>query len=82
MNLDIIITILGISGVLAIALNFILEISNKLDKDHHFFALINLYGSIMLGLYSLYFKVWLFVVLNAFLVFVGIYGLYKVYFKK
>lgn len=73
---------IGISGVLAIALNFILEVTNKLGKNHHTFALLNFYGSFALFLYSLYNSVWLFVVLNGFLIFVGIYGIYEAYKKK
>jgi len=74
--------IIGISGVLSIALNFILEIRNKLDNGHKLFAILNLYGSTSLFIYSLYGKVWLFVILNGFLILVGIYGLCKVFFNK
>ncbi len=69
---------IGISGVLAIALNFVLEITNKLGKNHRMFAWINLYGSSALLVYSWFFGVWLFVVLNGFLVIIGLYGLWKV----
>lgn len=74
--------LIGISGVIAIATNFILEATNKLGKDHHTFAILNLYGSTALFAYSLYGKVWLFVVLNGFLIIVGIYGLKQVFTKK
>lgn len=80
--LENIMLLIGISGVLAIALNFILEATNKLDKKHHTFAILNLYGSFALFLYSYYTKVWLFVILNGFLIIVGIYGLIKVYKKS
>ncbi len=71
--------IIGITGVIAIAINFILEASNKLDKEHHIFAFLYTYGSAALLAYSAYNSVWLFVVLNGFLVLVGLYGIYKVY---
>ncbi|MCA9459600.1 MAG: hypothetical protein KC550_03560 [Nanoarchaeota archaeon] len=71
--------IFGISGVLVIAMNFIFEVSNKWDKKHINFAWFNLYGSFALFSYSLYYKVWLFVLLNGFLTIIGIYGLFGVY---
>ena len=74
--------ILGISGVMTIGINFILEISNRLDKKHIKFAWFNLYGSFALFSYSLYYNVWLFVILNGFLTIVGIYGLFKVYMRR
>ncbi|MDA3856082.1 MAG: hypothetical protein PF569_07525 [Candidatus Woesearchaeota archaeon] len=80
--LDQIMLIIGISGVLVIALNFILEATNRLGKDHKSFALLNVYGSSALFIYSLYEKVWLFVVLNGFLIFVGFYGIYQVFRNK
>jgi len=80
--LEILMLGIGISGVIAIAVNFILEITNKLDKDHKIFSLLNLYGSVSLFIYALYGKVWLFVILNGFLILVGLYGVYKVYFKN
>ena len=72
----------GISGVIAIAINFILEATNKLGKDHHAFAILNLYGSGSLFTYSFYNQVWLFVALNGFLIMVGTYGLYQVFSTK
>lgn len=74
--------LLGISGVIAIAVNFLLEAFDKLGKNHHMFAFINLYGSGTLLIYSWYNSVWLFVALNGFLVLTGTYGLWKVYSKK
>lgn len=79
--LENIMLIIGISGVFAISLNFILEATNKLGKDHKMFAWLNIYGSSALFLYSYYNKVWLFVALNGFLMIVGCYGLIKVYKK-
>lgn len=79
---DIIFLLIGISGVITIALQFILEATNKLGKNHHTFAILNLYGSSALFSYSLYSKVWLFVVLNAFLIIVGLYGVHQVFKKK
>lgn len=74
--------LIGISGVIAIALNFILEATNKLGKDHHSFAIINLYGSTALFAYSYYEGIWLFVALNGFLILVGISGLISVFKNK
>lgn len=74
--------VIGISGVFVVALNFILEATNRLSKDHHAFALLNVYGSLALFMYSLYEKVWLFVILNGFLIAVGIYGAIQVFIKK
>ena len=79
--LDLLFLLIGISGVFVIALNFILEATNKLGKDHHMFTYLNLYGSGALLVYSWYNAVWLFVILNGFLVGVGLYGLYKVHNK-
>jgi hypothetical protein len=79
MTIDTIMLLFGISGVIAIALNFILEATNKLKKDHHNFALLNIYGSTVLFAYSWYQSVWLFVVLNGFLMLIGFYGLWKVF---
>ena len=81
MILDNIMLLIGISGVIAIALNFILEATNKLAKDHHTFAILNLYGAITLLSYSYYNSIWLFVALNGFLFLVGLWGLYRVYSK-
>lgn len=80
--LETLIFLIGISGVIIIALNFYLEATNRLGKHHITFAWLNLYGSSALLLYSFYNKVWLFVVLNGFLVVVGLWGLEVVYKKK
>ena len=74
--------LIGISGVAAIGLNFVLEATNRLDKQHHIFALLYFYGSLTLCIYSIYTKVWLFVILNGFLTIAGIWGIWKVYQKK
>lgn len=80
--LDFLFLSIGITGVFTIALNFILEITNKLKKDHHIFAFLYFYGSAALFSYSIYEKIWLFIILNGFLTIVGIYGIYKVYNKN
>lgn len=76
--LDLIILLYGISGVIAIALNFYLEATDKFSQNHRAFAFINFYGSLALLIYSIYNQVWLFVVLNSFLILVGLLGLWKV----
>ena len=82
MFVDYIVLGIGISGVLAITINFLLEATNHLPKDHHLFAWINLYGSLALLVYSWYNAVWLFVVLNMFTTIAALYGLRIVYFTK
>lgn len=80
-TVDMVMLVFGISGALAVGLNYILEALNKLSKDHKVFSWVNLYASIALLTYSWYGEVWLFVGLNLFLSLVGIFGLYEVYFK-
>lgn len=73
---------IGISGVIAVGLQFFLEATNRLGKDHKAFAWINLYGCVALFINAFYSKVWLFAVLNILLIAIGLYGLYIVYFKQ
>ncbi len=80
--LELFIFLIGVSGVIVIALNFYLEATNRLGKEHTVFAWLNLYGSTALLIYSFYNKVWLFVILNGFLVVVGLWGLEVVYKQK
>lgn len=82
MILDTIMLGVGISGVFAIAADFIMEATDKFSKNHHTFAIVNLYGSSSLFAYSLYNEVWLFVVLNTFLIGVGLFGIYKVFISR
>ncbi len=79
--IEFIMLLFGISGVIVLALVFILEDLNKLNKNHHMFSFLNLYATIALLSYSLYSSVWLFVWLNLMMLFVNLYGLYKVYKK-
>lgn len=79
--MDLIINILGIAGLLLVGGSVLLEELNKLDKNHHTFAIMNVTGSILLFINAIYFKVTLFAVLNGFLILVGSYGMYKVYKK-
>ena len=78
---NLLVLFIGISGILAIGTNFLLEVTNKIEKNHHIFTLINLYGSVALCVYSFYNKVWLFVILNGFLILISVYGIYLA-FKK
>ena len=77
-----IILAIGISGVIAVGLQFFLEATNRLGKDHKAFAWINLYGCIALFINAFFSKVWLFAILNVLLISIGLYGLYIVYFKN
>ena len=71
--------IIGITGIIAIGLNFLLEATNSLKEDHKAFGWINLYGSTALCIYAIISKAWLFAVLNGLLILIGIYGLTKIY---
>jgi len=77
-----IILAIGISGVIAVGLQFFLEATNRLGKDHKAFAWINLYGCTALFINAFFSKVWLFATLNILLTSIGLYGLYIVYFKN
>ena len=77
-----IILIIGISGIIAVGLQFFLEATNRLGKDHKAFAWINLYGCTALFINAFFSKVWLFASLNVLLISIGLYGLYIVYFKN
>ncbi|MFW5705031.1 MAG: CBU_0592 family membrane protein [Nanoarchaeota archaeon] len=80
--LDLIILIIGICGFLLIASNYFLEATNVLGKDHKLFSILNLAGSSFLLVYSWYHAVWLFVILNLFLVIVGLAGIVAVFMRK
>lgn len=80
--LEIIYLIIGITGIIAIGANFLLEATNSLGKDHKAFGWINLYGSCALCIYAISSKTWLFAFLNVMLILIGIYGLIKIYSKK
>ena len=73
--------VFGVSGALAIGINYVLESMNKYAKNHKTYSWVNLYSAVALFFYSWYGEVWLFVWLNLFLVIVGTFGLYEVYFK-
>ena len=74
--------IIGITGIVAIGANFLLEATNSLGKDHKAFGWINLYGSVALCIYAINSKAWLFAFLNGMLILIGIYGLFKIYSEK
>jgi lipid-A-disaccharide synthase-like uncharacterized protein len=80
--LDFVVTGIGISGVIFIASMFYLEITNKVSKDHKTFTYLNFLGNFCLFFYSFYFQVWLFVLLNGFLLLESLYGMYFVHKKK
>ena len=82
MDFDLIMTGLGILGVILLGLDILLEVLNKLKKDHKAFTSIYVIANLLLFVYSLYFKIWLFVVLNGFLLGVGIYSYYVSHFRK
>ena len=82
MALDTIITILGIIGVIILGIDILLEVLNKLKKDHKLFSTLYVFANFLLFVYSLYFEVWLFVILNGFLLCVGIYTYYISHIRK
>ena len=82
LTLNFVVLLVGISGAFAVGLNYILESLNKLDKDHKTFGWINLYASSALLWNAWYNSVWVFVGLNIFLILIGMFGLYKVYFDS
>ncbi len=77
--IDILFLSIGILGFILLALVFILEIINKLDKDHHMFSILNLVACVCLFSYALYSKVWLFTALNGFLILTSFYGVFRAF---
>lgn len=74
--------VLGIIGVCIIGINFLLEASDKLSKDHHWFVVLNLISSLFLFTYAYIAKVTLFVILNGMLILISIYQLIVIKIKK
>lgn len=79
-TMDFLVLIIGIIGACLVGLNYILESLNKLGKDHKVFGWINLTASVLLLYNAFYNSAWVFVGLNIFLVAIGVFGLYRVYF--
>ena len=73
------VTSIGVAGVVLLGLNFVLEASDKLGRDHYTFILMYLTASALLLTYSILEYIPLFIVLNAMLVLVSIYQLIKNY---
>ena len=76
MALDLIVTLLGILGVIILGADILLEVLDKLNRNHKLFSTLYVIANFLLLVYSIYFNVWLFVVLNGFLFGVGIYTYY------
>lgn len=74
--------LIGIAGVLVIAINFILEASDKLAKDHNLFVQLNFISSMLLFTYSVLEHVILFAILNMMLVLISIYEMIILARKK
>ena len=81
-TMDFLVLLLGISGAFAVGINYILESLNKLSKDHKTFGWINLYASVALLYNAWYNNAFVFVGLNIFLMLIGLFGLYNVYFNS
>ncbi len=75
MILDLIFTLIGIVGFGFVATAIILESFNKLPKDKITFLILNINGSIFLGINAYYFQAYLFVFLNLFMIFANIIAL-------
>lgn len=75
MNLNFIFTIIGVIGFLFVATAIILESFNKLPSDKKIFLILNIIGSILLGLNAYYINSNLFVFLNLFMIFANITAL-------
>lgn len=73
------ITSIGVAGVLLLAINFVLEASDMLGRNHYTFILMYLTASLFLLIYSALEYIPLFIVLNAMLVLVSIVQLIKNY---
>ena len=82
MVLDAVMTGIGIFGIALLGLDVLLESTNKLDKDHKLFTKIYVIANFLLLLYSAYFQIWLFVVLNGILLGIGVYAFYRSHFGK
>ena len=78
--LDFFINLLGIIGLLFIGIAVVLEVKNKLYKDHHIFILLNMIGTLLLSINALYFKVWIFLILNFGLFLINFYYFWRIYF--
>lgn len=74
--MDLFVTVLGIIGVIMLGIDILLEVLDKIPKDHKLFSTIYVIANFLLFVYSWYFAVWLFVILNGFLLMVGIYTYY------
>ncbi len=72
------ITAIGVLGVLILALNFILEASDRLGKDHYSFVILHIIASACLLTYSALENIPLFIILNAMLILVGLAQLLKI----
>ncbi|MFW6383150.1 MAG: hypothetical protein ACOCZQ_00745 [Nanoarchaeota archaeon] len=73
------VTSIGVLGVVLLGINFVLEASDKLGRDHYTFILLYLTASLCLLIYSVLEQITLFIVLNAMLVLVSIIQLIKNY---
>ena len=82
MDLDLIVTGLGILGIIMLGFDVLFEVLNKLKRDHKLFTTIYVIANFLLFFYSFYFKIWLFVVLNGVLLAIGIYSYYVTHFGK
>ncbi len=71
------ITAIGVAGVIILGVNFVLEASDKLGKDHYTFVVLHLIASVLLLIYSSLEKIPLFIILNSMLILVGLLQLVK-----
>ncbi|MGM5482259.1 MAG: hypothetical protein ACQESF_02245 [Nanobdellota archaeon] len=76
------ITSIGVAGVVLLGVNFILEASDKLARDHYSFILLYMAASLLLFIYSAIEGITLFIILNFMLVLISMFQLIKTYHKS
>jgi len=81
MVLEYLMTGIGILGVIILGVNFVLEASDKLGKNHYTFIILHIVASCCLLAYSVFEKIPLFIVLNSMLIIVGLVQFIKTYKK-
>lgn len=82
MAIEYLMTAIGILGVMILGVNFVLEASDKLGKNHYTFIILHLFASCCLLAYSVFEKIPLFIVLNSMLILVGLFQFVKTYKKN
>ncbi|MBN2016235.1 hypothetical protein JW766_05400 [Candidatus Dojkabacteria bacterium] len=69
--------IIGVVGVIATLLAFLLLQKGKISDDDHFYNLLNLFGGIGMATYAVYYSAWLSVFLNSAWAVIAVFDLIK-----